>query len=707
MSVAKTIEYGAVFITTADASSSVTNDSRPINILSNGGQVISAVASLAGPAGTIATAPAALTLTAGKIITDAKNGDAISSGDVLSITGNTVAIIGAVGVALGAPVAIPALAIGTAINVLGVAVNQGWFEKAFDDWKNEVNRDGKYNVNDPLVLDLDGDGIETVGSQGYKGTLFDHNKDGIQTATGWVASDDGLLVIDLNSDGVINNGSELFGDSAVLKDGSNAAHGYAALKEFDSNADGMVDAKDENFDKLRVWRDLNQDGISQEGELFTLESLNIQSLDVAYQDVNTRLGNGNTIAQKGSYTLADGQTREMGDLLLAADHLHSRYSDSVKLTEEQMQAANLKGIGRLRDLREAAALSPKLAEVLAAYSKAETKTDQQALLDTLVGEWAKTDPRYGGNIVFAAPYIKTASEGVALTPAQEREMLSKVYIPSKEYLDMVDQTWHKIAALDAFSGEKSNTIYVSSDRDIAKFFQAANKAYDTLGQNIYKALLFQTRLQPYLNEIGIKVENSEFSFDYNGIAAKFGDIYVQNPQKAFVDLGEFIAYSSDMGNGLELAALSSLMAGYAQNAVSDGTFEQYAQALGSDVLEKLGHKLGTNNDDSLSGNNLANFLLGNVGNDRLYGGNGDDILGGGSGNDELQGGSGSDTLDGGSGNDKLYGGSSEADTYVFTKGHGQDVVNDYAYQAEHTDTLRFDGANFADVLFTRKADDLV
>lgn len=105
---------------------------------------------------------------------------------------------------------------------------------------------------------------------------------------------------------------------------------------------------------LKVLRDLNQDGVSQEGELFALKDLNIQSLDVTYQDVNTRLGNGNTLAQKGSYTLADGTTREMGDLLLDADHLHSRFTDSVKLTEEQMQAANVQGIGRLRDLREAA-----------------------------------------------------------------------------------------------------------------------------------------------------------------------------------------------------------------------------------------------------------------------------------------------------------------------------------------------------------------
>lgn len=101
-----------------------------------------------------------------------------------------------------------------------------------------------------------------------------------------------------------------------MKDGSNAAHGYAALAEFDSNSDGLIDNKDEKFADLKIWRDLNQDGVSQEGELFSLAELGIQSLDTTYKDVNTRLGNGNTIAQKGSYTLADGTKREMGDLLL-------------------------------------------------------------------------------------------------------------------------------------------------------------------------------------------------------------------------------------------------------------------------------------------------------------------------------------------------------------------------------------------------------
>ena len=65
--------------------------------------------------------------------------------------------------------------------------------------------------------------------------------------------------------------------------------------------------------------------------------------------------------QRPSETLfSDGQIREMGDVLLANDTLHSRYIDKVKLNEDQANTPNLQGIGRLRDLREAAALSPKL-----------------------------------------------------------------------------------------------------------------------------------------------------------------------------------------------------------------------------------------------------------------------------------------------------------------------------------------------------------
>ena len=125
------------------------------------------------------------------------------------------------------------------------------------------NKSAKYRIVDPLALDLDGNGIRTVAAYQFSGSLFDHDGDGIRTASGWVGKEDGLLVYDRNGDGIINNGSELFGDATRLKNGGTAAHGFAALADLDDNGDGKIDAADQAFPSLRVWRDLNQDGISR------------------------------------------------------------------------------------------------------------------------------------------------------------------------------------------------------------------------------------------------------------------------------------------------------------------------------------------------------------------------------------------------------------------------------------------------------------
>ena len=45
------------------------------------------------------------------------------------------------------------------------------------------------------------------------GTNFDHNSNGFAESTGWAKPDDGLLVLDRNNNGIIDNGTELFGDN--------------------------------------------------------------------------------------------------------------------------------------------------------------------------------------------------------------------------------------------------------------------------------------------------------------------------------------------------------------------------------------------------------------------------------------------------------------------------------------------------------------
>ncbi|MBN2653553.1 MAG: hypothetical protein JXR79_00355 [Nitrospirae bacterium] len=79
----------------------------------------------------------------------------------------------------------------------------------------------------PIVLDLDKDGVETTDLN--DGAYFDHDGNGFAEQTGWASSDDGLLVMDRNNDGIINDGKELFGNSTILGDGTKASNGFEAL----------------------------------------------------------------------------------------------------------------------------------------------------------------------------------------------------------------------------------------------------------------------------------------------------------------------------------------------------------------------------------------------------------------------------------------------------------------------------------------------
>jgi probable HAF family extracellular repeat protein len=96
----------------------------------------------------------------------------------------------------------------------------------------------------------------------FDSTATDISADGSTVQTGWVAPNDGLLVVDRNLDNVINDGSELFGTSTILKNGLKAIDGYQALSEFDSDGDGLITNKDSEFNKLGVWVDSNSNALN-------------------------------------------------------------------------------------------------------------------------------------------------------------------------------------------------------------------------------------------------------------------------------------------------------------------------------------------------------------------------------------------------------------------------------------------------------------
>ena len=95
-------------------------------------------------------------------------------------------------------------------------------------------------------------GLEVSNKEIY----FNHNGDNIAFKSSWIGKDDGLLIRDINNDGIIDNGSELFGNFPKIKDEQGnttlAKDGFEALKEPDSNNDGIISNLDENFDKLQI-----------------------------------------------------------------------------------------------------------------------------------------------------------------------------------------------------------------------------------------------------------------------------------------------------------------------------------------------------------------------------------------------------------------------------------------------------------------------
>jgi hypothetical protein len=197
---------------------------------------------------------------------------------------------------------------------------------------------GSMSLRSPIVLDLNGDGIKTLGIQ--QGVRFDISADGLAVQTGWVAPNDGLLVVDKNLDNVINDGSELFGTSTILKNGLKAIDGYQALSELDSDGDGLITNKDSEFNQLGVWVDSNSNGLTESGEIHSLADLNITELNLTANSTRES-SNGNLIGLTSNYRTSDGVSHLSADVWFVVDQVTETTNASEKISNTNNLSNNL------------------------------------------------------------------------------------------------------------------------------------------------------------------------------------------------------------------------------------------------------------------------------------------------------------------------------------------------------------------------------
>jgi serine-aspartate repeat-containing protein C/D/E len=161
-----------------------------------------------------------------------------------------------------------------------------------------------YKYHSPIALDLNGDGVKSLSVEA--GVTFDLLNTGSKQNIGWIDSRDGLLAVDTNGNGAIDNGNELFGGGV--------GEGFGKLASFDSNSDGFVDASDANFGALKVWKDSNSNGVTDAGELQGLSIFGISSLAVGYTKKFELDAQGNIMGERSFATTTNGNKIDTVDV---------------------------------------------------------------------------------------------------------------------------------------------------------------------------------------------------------------------------------------------------------------------------------------------------------------------------------------------------------------------------------------------------------
>ena len=571
------------------------------------------------------------------------------------------------------------------------------------DGKTGPTKDKAESMSSPIILDLDNDGIETISLK--DGVYFDHDNNSYIEKTGWVNSDDALLVRDLDHNGTIDSGAELFGNNTLNSNGKKASNGYAALKDLDSNNDGIINSEDKEWSSLSLWIDKNSNGYSEENEIFNLSDFNIKSLNLDYTSSNITDDNNNKHKQLSEAQLEDGSTIATADVWFNESNQNTYHIPTEKIKKEILILPNISGMGNVKSLREAMNENPQLLNMVKEYIRDPLSHLQDNLIENIVFTWCGVEGAYESN--------KLASFIINITGNQYNQHGSSIPLPSaqnelkRELIKFEKYVSAQLLKQSEFALEFGTIDFIYNEitgectLDTSAFESLLDEiAENHLERSLYIRYIFANSLkyipeaEDLIQKIGIpdlaiidKNNNISQVNNYENISTTYyikdgfnkisitdkslnssssNHIIVEGHSSKDI---EFIKKDNDLilhfSNEEEIILndyFSSKNYRFISLQLADVTYSS------DDILSKEYNIYGTDLSDTLSGSNNNDTLYGSTGNDRL---------------------------DGGKGND----------TYRFQVGHGKDTV--YDSQDRSANTLVFKGATADNLQIEKVGNDLL
>ncbi len=582
-----------------------------LSLLSAAGQTVAGVISAVAPiGGAIAVNPAAGLITLIKIGFDSSNG-IVNVGDAVSIVGNSTSVVAAICAVVpgGQPIALGLATIGRALQVLGIGLSllDVNYPLVGPPFSQEPNNSGQnfdpvsglrilapgiyigfqaglawFQRRDPLILDLDGDGIELTASN--SAVLFDHNSDTLKTGTQWAKADDGILVRDLNGNGTIDSGRELFGDqtqiTTVNAQGQSvttlAANGFQALSALDKDAngmsDGVFDANDVAYSELRIWRDLNQDGVSQSNELLSLAESGVSAINLVQTPAQITQGKS-TFTKTVSSVDANGNpvttttTQTVQNVNLTQNTFYREFTDSPAVTASAALLPQMQGAGQVRDLREAMSLLDANGQATAQATALQTSLEvfkgatnakaRQDQADAIITAWANTsslpdalarNPIPPASAGLATWYVSSPGQAIANFAASNPALYKQLTLLERFNGQAILERYARPVAANYYDPAQHSyvgyTYYaVSIEPQRLPFFQSA---YDSLKASTYQSLYLQTAGKALLDQVELVIDPSTGS-GQAGLRLGFDALNASFQAKALADANDVLIGGADIG----------------------------------------------------------------------------------------------------------------------------------------------------------------